>query len=428
MSRTARAVGVTGATIDFFIENSSKLIKHYKHDHVVYKYVMLGRDMEMWLKRNTGYSKGDSAAQFCEVLLKRGIICSALDDSCVEFKTGKDGIYCFCEDKRIDISHEPLDDIIPDILFYSYDELSLSTRAFQGEEFYECFDGDAMVNWLLRRTNVSNREVAINICQMLLNRNIIAHIGNEPQFQDKSFAYRFTRKSRCLIGHKIKSGDDVVFYRTWEPDNNIRNGVIVHFHDFGSNSLGNMEEYEYLTRAGFVVCVIDLRGCGRSSGIADGIQNQINDIKLVIQKLEEKYDNYPVFFSGIGYGGFLSLLVAQEKLSCILAGVISSSPLILGDISDEELQSSLSSFMYNVDPVSLGSSLKKRSEEYQLSPEIPVPLLLVNEKSHANPLNTLSPDELPILSPSSTTRTQVKTRKSRLDVTSRWSLEQSLHY
>jgi len=170
------------------------------------------------------------------------------------------------------------------------------------------FKGSDLVNWLLKRTNVNNRNEAVDVGQILIDRGIIMHINFQPNFLDKTLLYQLTRKVRVMVGNEMASGEDQIFYRTWEPEQvELLNGVIIFVHDLGDHTGNRLSELNYLSRGGYVIYAYDQRGHGQSPKLnkSSTYTNLIDDLSLFINLVASNHQDTPIFLYGHGMGSQL---------------------------------------------------------------------------------------------------------------------------
>ncbi|MEM8721489.1 MAG: DEP domain-containing protein [Cyanobacteria bacterium P01_G01_bin.39] len=72
-------------------------------------------------------------------------------------------------------------------------ELSIKDRRYQLANYQQCFIGSELVDWLIKHKNCLEPE-AVAIGQSLLEHNLIAHVLNEHEFENKFLFYHFPKQ------------------------------------------------------------------------------------------------------------------------------------------------------------------------------------------------------------------------------------------
>ncbi|MEM9274718.1 MAG: mechanosensitive ion channel domain-containing protein [Cyanobacteria bacterium P01_F01_bin.143] len=103
-----------------------------------------------------------------------------------KIKTGKsEDIFVNIEDK---LTKKELDKLVEEMR--SDDGLKIRDRDYYLNFYPKCFIGSEAVDWLVQKHNYK-REEAIEIGQIMLEKNIIHHVTDEHTFKDAYFFYRF---------------------------------------------------------------------------------------------------------------------------------------------------------------------------------------------------------------------------------------------
>lgn len=134
---------------------------------------------------------------------------------------------------------------------------------------------------------------------------------------------------------ETQNGEKLFAFECWPDEKKLSNGkeeaikgVICLIHGIGEHSGRYHHVAEYLTRAGYAVMAIDLRGHGKSPGRRGYIESYdtfMDDVSALINQAMKSYPKLPCFLYGHSMGGNLVLNFALRRKPQ-LAGVISSSP------------------------------------------------------------------------------------------------------
>lgn len=117
-----------------------------------------------------------------------------------------------------------------------------------------------------------------------------------------------------------------ILVRSWRPDVPAR-AVVAICHGVKSHSGYYTWAAEQLTRAGFAVYALDLRGRGRSDGprlYVDDIGEYVADVDALLAHARSREPGLPVYLLGHSAGGVISCLYALEH-QAELAGLICES-------------------------------------------------------------------------------------------------------
>jgi acylglycerol lipase len=117
-----------------------------------------------------------------------------------------------------------------------------------------------------------------------------------------------------------------IFIRSWRPDVPAR-AVVAICHGVKSHSGYYAWAAEQLTRAGFAVYALDLRGRGRSDGprlYVDGIGEYVADVDALLAHARSRHPGLPLYLFGHSAGGVISCVYTLEHQP-ELAGLICES-------------------------------------------------------------------------------------------------------
>jgi alpha-beta hydrolase superfamily lysophospholipase len=150
-----------------------------------------------------------------------------------------------------------------------------------------------------------------------------------------------------------------LFAQSWIPDDGPRAAFCL-VHGLGEHSGRYVELVASLVENGFAVFSFDLRGHGRSEGQrghAPDFNSFMDDIDLLVSYAAEQYPDKPSFIYGHSLGGLLVLNYALRRTPDV-SGVISSSPGLRSELTDQKLKVNLSKVLGSVWPtLSLPSGL-----------------------------------------------------------------------
>ena len=120
----------------------------------------------------------------------------------------------------------------------------------------------------------------------------------------------------------------VVFGREWLPEGETR-GVVALVHGLGEHSGRYAHLANALTKVGFAVTALDLRGHGKTEGKRGdwpSYETQLDDIALMLKRAKNLYESKPLFLYGHSLGGNLVINYALRRPTDKLQGVIASGP------------------------------------------------------------------------------------------------------
>lgn len=125
------------------------------------------------------------------------------------------------------------------------------------------------------------------------------------------------------------SGDEQLYVQRWQADVPTR-AVIAITHGVGEHSGRYMNLVNHLVPRGLVICGVDLRGNGRSSGVRghiDGWEEYHNDLKSFLQWIPTWEPDRPKFVFGHSMGAMVVLDHILRDPEGLAGAVISGVPL-----------------------------------------------------------------------------------------------------
>lgn len=127
------------------------------------------------------------------------------------------------------------------------------------------------------------------------------------------------------------SGNDGLrmFENVWRPEADSK-AVAVLVHGFTEHGGRYAHVAEALTRQGFPVYALDLRGHGRSEGDRIWVQSfdgYLDDVELYLDRVRRREPGKPVFLIGHSMGGAILALLAIER-NLDAAGLVLSAPAL----------------------------------------------------------------------------------------------------
>ena len=69
--------------------------------------------------------------------------------------------------------------------------LDISSRRWRAKTYEKCFQGNDAVDWLMKTLNLTERQQAVNLAQLLMDRSIFHRVNYSETFADKPALYRF---------------------------------------------------------------------------------------------------------------------------------------------------------------------------------------------------------------------------------------------
>jgi hypothetical protein len=69
----------------------------------------------------------------------------------------------------------------------------IKDRRYHLKVYANCFVGNDMVDWLLRKGEVDSRAEAVAMMQKLLENEVIHHVCDDHEFKDEKLFYRFRK-------------------------------------------------------------------------------------------------------------------------------------------------------------------------------------------------------------------------------------------
>ena len=94
--------------------------------------------------------------------------------------------------------------------------INVEDRRYHLKLYKNCFIGHQAVTFIASYLNCS-RSDAITVAQKMIAEHYIAHVGDNPMFQDDYSFYRFTSTSNQARSFKIHSGENIIPESIPEP-------------------------------------------------------------------------------------------------------------------------------------------------------------------------------------------------------------------
>ncbi|MFO0549159.1 MAG: alpha/beta hydrolase [Polyangiaceae bacterium] len=157
-----------------------------------------------------------------------------------------------------------------------------------------------------------------------------------------------------VAGHAeetFRADDGLTLYaQAWRPRDAAPRAALVIVHGLRDHSGRYAGLAQALTRRGFAVYAMDLRGHGRSQGPRahiDRFEKYVDDVSLFVSRVRALDPALPLFMLGHSMGGAIAALFA-ERPRPLLAGLILSAPAI--DLGLDEVQACGINFLRDLDP------------------------------------------------------------------------------
>ena len=87
---------------------------------------------------------------------------------------------------------------IAEMMQHPQSGVKIKSRKYFFKKYPDCFIGAEAVTWLVSTLNLSSREEAVSIGQLMLEKKILRHCVNEHEFQDKYLFYVFIPRRNLL--------------------------------------------------------------------------------------------------------------------------------------------------------------------------------------------------------------------------------------
>ncbi|HEX7975428.1 MAG TPA: alpha/beta hydrolase [Anaerolineales bacterium] len=150
-----------------------------------------------------------------------------------------------------------------------------------------------------------------------------------------------------------------LFIQGWDPQDEPR-AVVCLVHGLGEHSGRYTHLAEPLTRAGYALIALDLRGHGKSGGPrghTPSFDALLDDIALLLQEAGKRYPDTARFLYGHSLGGLLVLNYVLRRKP-MLAGVIATGAGLHSSLEEQTLKVSFAKMMGKVLPtVTLATGL-----------------------------------------------------------------------
>ncbi len=143
-----------------------------------------------------------------------------------------------------------------------------------------------------------------------------------------------------------QSGEGRIFSRLWAPEE--PRAILMIAHGMAEHSARYDAFARHLASQGFVVCMNDHAGHGKSDGTRgffaekDGWQCVVRDLRALLLEVKEKYPGLPVCMMGHSMGSFLTREYIThwggELSACVICGTMGRNPALAGGLALAKLQ------------------------------------------------------------------------------------------
>jgi len=151
--------------------------------------------------------------------------------------------------------------------------------------------------------------------------------------------------SACQTGELIAFDGTRLFRRSYKPAGSAR-AVILSIHGLAEHSGRYEHVAEFLTGAGYIFEIFDLRGHGYSAGARayiNSFEDYVRDLDSMLAVVQHDYANQPIFLFGHSLGGTIAVLYVLVRRPQ-LAGLILSAPEL-------KISASISPFLLKLAPL-----------------------------------------------------------------------------
>ncbi len=160
-----------------------------------------------------------------------------------------------------------------------------------------------------------------------------------------------------------KTGDGLQLYaQGWQPETEIK-AVVCLVHGLGEHGGRYAHLAAFLSQAGYVLLVSDLRGHGKSQGqrgYASSFGVLLDDISHLLEEAAKRHPGRPHFLYGHSLGGSLVLDYALRRRPQ-LAGVIATGPVLRTAFEPPAWKVTLGKIMYRLWPaLSMSNELDRQ--------------------------------------------------------------------
>ena len=132
-----------------------------------------------------------------------------------------------------------------------------------------------------------------------------------------------------LATHGYCAEQPKIFYQSWNPSK-VPQGVVVIAHGLGGHGGQFKNAAIAWLEARFVSYALDFRGHGHSEGVRGYIQrwsDYLEDLKHLLNVVQQTHPNLPIFLWGHSLGGLISLDFALQDGSA-LSGLLLTAPAV----------------------------------------------------------------------------------------------------
>ena len=141
------------------------------------------------------------------------------------------------------------------------------------------------------------------------------------------------------FGDKWQDQEGTTFFvQGWEPENGNPKALVVLVHGLGEHTGRYVHVGKVLTRAGYALAGLDLRGHGKSGGPrghASSLEAYMQDIRQFFSLMEQRYPAMPRVLYGHSLGGLLALAYAIQY-GAGLKGVIVTGPALRSSLQEQK--------------------------------------------------------------------------------------------
>jgi alpha-beta hydrolase superfamily lysophospholipase len=126
-----------------------------------------------------------------------------------------------------------------------------------------------------------------------------------------------------------------LFEQSWLPQQGAAaRGIIIIVHGLAEHGGRYAHVADFFTSHGFIVCVSDLRGHGKSDGQDtefSSMNELIEDLDIFIAKQRKQYPGLPVYLYGHSMGGMIATLYVIKKQPKFNGVLLTGAALAIGD-------------------------------------------------------------------------------------------------
>lgn len=118
--------------------------------------------------------------------------------------------------------------------------------------------------------------------------------------------------------------------RSWLPNNNQPEAIIIALHGFNDYSHFFTEPAQYFRQYNIAAYAYDQRGFGKAPnhGLWAGVEAYVSDLQQLTALIRKRYPSTPIYWLGESMGGAIALVAATEKNKTTADGLILAAPAI----------------------------------------------------------------------------------------------------